>query len=70
MRLVKSFAVVPELHDPVRGRGEGTRAFEAFVSETSSWLLRHDVSVQDVEHVVTEGHGFEEVILHFRGQTG
>jgi hypothetical protein len=30
--LVKSFAGQPELHDPVRGRGKGTRAFEAFVT--------------------------------------
>jgi hypothetical protein len=39
--LVKSFAAVPELHDPVRGRVKGARAFEAFVSEASSWLRRH-----------------------------
>jgi hypothetical protein len=68
--LVKSFAVVPELHDPVRGRVKGTRAFEAFVSETSSWLRRHNVSVEDVEHVITERRGFEEVILHFDAQNG
>ncbi|HXN39408.1 MAG TPA: hypothetical protein VN892_15330, partial [Solirubrobacteraceae bacterium] len=58
--LVKSFAVAPELHDPVRGRVKGTRAFEAFVSETSSWIRRHNVSVEDVQHVITERHGFEE----------
>jgi hypothetical protein len=68
--LVKSFAVVPELHDPVRGRVKGTRAFEAFVSETSSWLARHNVSVEDVEHVITERHGFEEVVLHCDGHNG
>jgi hypothetical protein len=68
--LVKSFAVVPELHFPVRGRVKGTRAFEAFVSETYSWLRQHNVSVEDVEHVVTERHGFEEVVLHLDGQTG
>ena len=38
--LVKSFAGAPQLHDPVRGRVKGTRAFEAFVSETSAWLAR------------------------------
>src|SRR5271169_6385812 len=68
--LVKSFAVVPELHDPVRGRVKGTRAFEAFVAETSSWLRRHNASVEDVEHVITERGGFEEVVLHFDGQNG
>jgi len=68
--LVKSFAVVPELHDPVRGRVKGTRGFEAFVAETSSWLRRHNASVEDVEHVITERGGFEEVVLHFDGQNG
>jgi hypothetical protein len=32
--LVESFAGEPELHHPVRGRIRGTRAFEAFVTET------------------------------------
>ncbi len=68
--LVKSFAGVPELHDPIRGRVKGTRAFEAFVSEASSWLRQHNFSVEDVGHGVTERHGFEEVILHFDGQNG
>ena len=52
--LVESFAGEPELHDPVRGRVKGTRAFEAFVTETNAWLARRNVSVEDVEHVVTE----------------
>jgi hypothetical protein len=68
--LVRSFAGEPELHDPVRGRVKGVRAFEAFVAETSSWLRRHNVSVEDVEHVITERHGFEEVVLHLDGQAG
>lgn len=68
--LVKSFAAVPELHDPVHGRVKGARAFEAFVSEASSWLRRHNVTVEDVEHVITERRGFEEVILHFDAHNG
>lgn len=68
--LVKSFAVVPELHDPIRGRVKGTRDFETFVSETSSWLRRHNASVEDVEHVISERRGFEEVVLHFDSQNG
>jgi hypothetical protein len=68
--LVKSFAAVPEVYVPVRGRIKGTRAFEAFVSETSSWLRRHNVSVEDVEHVITERRGFEEVVLHLDGHSG
>ena len=68
--LVNSFAVAPELHVPVRGRVKGARAFAAFVSETSSWLSQRHVSVEEVEHLITERHGFEEVILHLDGQTG
>lgn len=68
--LVKSFAGVPELHDPVRGRVKGVRAFEAFVSEASSWLRRHNVSVENVDHATTERHGFEEVVLHIDGENG
>jgi hypothetical protein len=68
--LVDSFAVTPELHDPVRGRVSGARAFKAFASEASSWLRQHDASVERVEHVISERHGFEEVILHFDGPNG
>jgi hypothetical protein len=68
--LVESFAAEPELHDPVRGRVKGTRAFEAFVAEMNAWIARRNVSVEDVEHVVTERRGFEEVVLHFDGETG
>jgi hypothetical protein len=68
--LVESFAAEPELHDPVRGRVKGTRAFEAFVIEMNAWIARRNVSVVDVEHVVTERRGFEEVVLQLDGETG
>jgi hypothetical protein len=68
--LVESFAGEPELHDPVRGRIKGARAFEAFVAETNAWLAEHSVTVEDVEHVVTERRGFEEVVLHLGGESG
>jgi hypothetical protein len=68
--LIGSFAGEPELHDPVRGRITGARAFEAFISETSSWLRERNVSVEDVDHVVTERRGFEEVVLHLDGEAG
>jgi hypothetical protein len=55
--LVASFADVPELHDPIRGRVKGTRALRAFTSEISSWLLQKNFSVEDVGHVITERHG-------------
>jgi SnoaL-like domain len=68
--LVKSFAGQPELHDPVRGRVKGTRAFEAFVTDLNAWIARRNVSVEDVEHVVTERRGIEEVVRHLDGETG
>ena len=68
--LIESFAGEPELHDPVRGRVRGVRAFEAFVSETNAWLARHNVSVEHVEQVVTERRGVEEVLLHLEDESG
>jgi len=68
--LVGSFAAEPELHDPVRGRIKGTRAFKAFVTEINGWIARRNVTVENVEHVVSEGRGFEEVVLHLDGETG
>jgi hypothetical protein len=68
--LVESFAAEPELYDPVRGRVKGTRAFRAFVTEMNAWIARRNVSVEDVEHVITERRGFEEVVLHLDGETG
>jgi hypothetical protein len=62
--LVESFAGAPELHDPIRGRVKGDAAFRAFVTETSAWLSANDASVDDVEHVILERNGFEEVVLH------
>ena len=68
--LVKSFAGEPELHDPVRGRVKGTRAFEAFVTKTNAWLTERKVSVEDVDFVVTERAAFGEVVLHLDTETG
>ncbi|MCA1846769.1 MAG: hypothetical protein LC792_26965, partial [Actinobacteria bacterium] len=59
--LVESFAGEPELHDPIRGRVKGTRAFEGFVTETNSWLTERNVSVEDVDFMVTERAAFGEV---------
>ena len=68
--LVGSFAAEPELHDPVRGRVKGTRAFRAFVTQINAWIARRNVTVETVAHVVTKRHGFEEVVLHLDGETG
>jgi hypothetical protein len=68
--LVKSFAGEPELHDPVRGRVKGTRAFEEFVTKTNSCLTERNVSVDDVQFGVTRGPVFGEVVLHLDGESG
>jgi hypothetical protein len=68
--LIGSFAGEPELYSPIRGRVKGSGAVSAFLSETSSWLRQNQVTVEDVEHVLTEQDGFEEVVLHFDGDAG
>ena len=68
--LIESFAGEPELHDPVRGRIKGRRAFEEFVTEMNAWLKRHDVLVENVEHVAIERHGLGEMVLHLGGERG
>jgi catechol 2,3-dioxygenase-like lactoylglutathione lyase family enzyme len=68
--LVGSFAGEPELHHPTRGRITGVRAFKEYVTETKVWLSERNVSVENVEYVAAERHGFVEVVLHFDGETG
>jgi len=68
--LVESFAGVPEVLDPVRGRVKGEAAFRAFVREAHAWLEEHHATVTDVEHVILERHGFEEVVLGFDSGDG
>lgn len=68
--LVGSFAGDPEMQHPVRGRIRGARAFEEFAGELNARLQRRNVSVEDVERVVLEGHGFEEVLLHLDSDNG
>src|SRR4051794_36194978 len=68
--LVESFAGEPELHHPIRGRIRGARAFETFATETTAWLSHRNASVEDVEHVIADPRGFEEVVLHVDGPTG
>ncbi|MFL5780436.1 MAG: nuclear transport factor 2 family protein [Thermoleophilaceae bacterium] len=67
--LIGSFAGDPELHHPRRGRIKGARAFEAFVADTAAWIAERNIRVEDVDHVVTERRGFEEVVLHLDGDT-
>jgi len=68
--LVESFAGEPEVFDPVRGRVKGVRAFRAFVTETSAWLQEHHATVDEIEHVILERRGFEEVVVHLDTDAG
>jgi hypothetical protein len=68
--LVDSFAGEPELQHPLRGRIKGVRAFEAFVAEMNEWFARRNVAVSEVERVVMECHGFEEVVLELDTEAG
>jgi SnoaL-like domain len=68
--LLGSFAGEPELHHPVRGRIKGAPAFEAYTTEASAWLRRHNVSIENVEYVATARGGFAEVVLHLDGDNG
>ena len=68
--LVESFAGEPELYDPVLGRVKGEPAFRAYAERMSAWLVQRTVSVEDAGHVILEGRGFEDVVLHFEGETG
>jgi hypothetical protein len=61
--LIGSFAGEPELHHPVRGRIRGARAFATYFDEMRIWFDQRIVSVEDVDHVVAERHGFEETIV-------
>ena len=68
--LIGSFADQPEVHHPVRGRIRGADAFAAFVTELNAWFARRHVSVEELDGVAAQRHGFDEVILHVDGTTG
>ena len=68
--LVDSFVDEPQVHDPLRGRIRGEAAFRAFVTESSAWLREHGARVDDVEHVILDGHGFEEVVVRLDTDRG
>jgi hypothetical protein len=68
--LIGSFAGQPEVHHPVRGRIRGAQEFGAFVTELNAWFGRLHVSVEEVDGVAAQRHGFDEVILHVDGTTG
>jgi len=68
--LIESFAGEPELHHPVRGRIKGADAFGRFVTDTNAWIAERNVTIEDVNFIVTPARGIEEVLLHIDGDDG
>ena len=68
--LLGSFAGEPELHHPVRGRIKGVAQFERFATDTRTWLAERNVTVEDINVIITPRHGVEEVVLHLDGDDG
>jgi hypothetical protein len=65
--LLGSFAGVPELHHPVRGRIKGEPAFRQFVADMTAWMSQRQIEVEHVNFLLTDPRGFEEVVLHLDG---
>ena len=68
--LIGSFAGQPEVHHAVRGRIRGAQEFGAFVTGLNAWFRRLHVSVEEVDGVAAQRHGFDEVILRVDGTSG
>jgi len=68
--LIGSFVDEPEVHHPVRGRLKGSAAFAQFVTDTTTWMAERNVTVQDVNFIVTPSGGVEEFVLHLDGDAG
>jgi SnoaL-like domain len=68
--LIGSFAGEPELHHPIRGRIKGVPAFGRFATDTKTWLSERNVTVEDVNFIITPRRGVEEVVLHVDGDDG
>jgi hypothetical protein len=68
--LIGSFAGEPEVHHPVRGRIKGTSAFARFVTDMTTWMDERNVTVEDVNFIVTPRGGVEEFVLHLDGDAG
>jgi len=68
--LIGSFNGEPELHDPVRGRVKGARAFAAYAAGVKAWLEENEVSIEDAGVVRTGHRGVGETVLHFGAGAG
>jgi hypothetical protein len=62
--LVESFAGEPRIQHPRRGLIEGEKDFREFAADTERWLQELGASVEDVQRIVLEKRGFEEVVVH------
>jgi hypothetical protein len=68
--LIGSFAGEPELHHPVFGRVKGVAAFERFVDRATAWVKDRNITVENVDLVVTRLRSVEEVVLHIDRDDG
>ena len=68
--LIESFSGVPEVHHPVRGRIRGESAFRRFVDRDDLWLAERKAEVENVNFLITDARGVEEVVLHLDGDGG
>ena len=67
--LIGSFAAEPEMHDPVRGRIRGARAFGVRRRTERAAAAAQRRGRGRRAHVL-ERRGFEEVLLHLDGDDG
>jgi hypothetical protein len=68
--LIGSFAGEPEVHHPLRGRVKGSSAFARFVTDMTTWMAERNVTVEDVNFIVTPSSGVEEFVLHLDADAG
>jgi len=68
--LVGSFVDGPEVHQPMRGRIKGAAAFERFVTDTTTWMAESNVTVEDIDSILTPERAVDELMLHVGGDAG
>ena len=68
--LVGSFLDGPEVHQPMRGRIKGAAAFERFVTDTNRWMAESNVTVEDIDSIMTPERAVDELMLHVHGDAG
>jgi hypothetical protein len=68
--LIGSFAGEPEMHHPVRGRMKGDRALERYATEMKAWMADRNVTIEDVDAIVTPRGGVEEVVIRIASDEG